>query len=109
MRSNPVEIHCLQLQDQDQAFLAFLSYFAAFYIPTLSLAYSHPLFSLSLNELNLAHDFQGDRFSRYLSRLMRVASVKVASNLFELIVIICAYSVLIFDGQRASNAATLYK
>ena len=36
-------------------------------------------------------------------------SVKVASNLFELIAIICAYSVLIFDGQRASNAATLYK
>ena len=36
-------------------------------------------------------------------------SVKVASNLFELIAIICAYSVLIFDGQRALNAVTLYK
>ena len=37
------------------------------------------------------------------------SSVKVAPNLFKLIVIICGYSVLIFDGQHVSNTATLYK
>ena len=51
----------------------------------------------------------GKRNGKGLIPIKQTSSVKVASNLFKLIAIICAYLVLIFDGQHASNAATLYK